>query len=68
MLILLSIVFIILKLLHVIDWSWWLLVSPSLIDVTLSLCIIVAFFAPKFHNAVSGLLANVMDTIMGRND
>lgn len=31
----LSIVFIVLKLTHVINWSWWLVLSPSLLSVAI---------------------------------
>lgn len=32
---LLTIVFIVLKLTHVINWSWWLVLSPSLLSVAI---------------------------------
>lgn len=31
----LTIVFIVLKLTHVINWSWWLVLSPSLLSVAI---------------------------------
>ena len=31
----LTIVFVVLKLTHVIDWSWWWVVSPTIINVAL---------------------------------
>ena len=34
---LLTIVFIVLKLTHVIDWSWWLVISPMLVSMALGL-------------------------------
>lgn len=37
---LLTIVFIVLKLCAVIDWSWWLVLSPLWIPIALVLCII----------------------------
>lgn len=48
---LLTIVFIVLKLLHVIEWSWWWVLSPALFSIAVTvlflvfylvLCIIVA--------------------------
>jgi hypothetical protein len=38
---LLTIVFIVLKLTGVIDWSWWWVLSPILIDIALTIIIIV---------------------------
>ena len=37
----LTIVFIVLKLVHVINWSWWWVVSPELIGI--GLAFVVAF-------------------------
>ena len=41
---LLTIVFITLKLLGVIDWSWWWVISPIWITVVIVISIIVGFF------------------------
>jgi len=38
---LLTIVFITLKLLHKIDWSWWWVVSPIWISILLSILILI---------------------------
>lgn len=38
---LLTIVFIVLKLTHVIDWSWWWVLSPIWIGILLTLLIII---------------------------
>lgn len=43
---LLTIAFVVLKLTHVIDWSWWWVLSPSLIS--LGLCVIVFLAAFLF--------------------
>ena len=37
----LTVVFIVLKLTDVIDWSWWLVVSPTLFTITMFIVIIV---------------------------
>ena len=37
---LLTIVFVALKLTHVIDWSWWWVVSPLLVSIALALVIL----------------------------
>ena len=39
----LTIVFIVLKLVGTIDWSWWWVLSPILIDIGLSIVILVGF-------------------------
>jgi hypothetical protein len=39
---LLTIVFVVLKLTHVIDWSWWWVLSPPWIIVALSVIVTVA--------------------------
>jgi len=38
---LLTIVFIVLKLTHVINWSWWWVLSPSLISLGLALILFI---------------------------
>jgi len=35
----LTIVFVVLKLLNVIDWSWWLVLSPTLFSISLYLIV-----------------------------
>ena len=42
---LLQIVFITLKLLNVIEWSWWWVLSPTWISVTLFVFLVVIFLA-----------------------
>lgn len=37
----LQIVFIVLKLTHVIDWSWWLVLIPLWIGATMLVCLLV---------------------------
>lgn len=46
----LTIVFVVLKLVGVIDWSWWLVLLPSIIGVSVSLILlaIVAIIIWKF--------------------
>ena len=39
----LEIVFIVLKLLGIITWSWWIVLIPLWIDITLVICCIIAF-------------------------
>ena len=45
---LLTIVFIVLKLCNVIDWSWWLVLLPTLISIgLLIILLIVLYFISK---------------------
>jgi hypothetical protein len=45
---LLTIVFIVLKLVEYIDWSWWLVISPLLIEAIIWILVfIVAIITPK---------------------
>ena len=37
----LTVIFVVLKLVGTIDWSWWWVVSPTLIDVGLSILILI---------------------------
>ena len=39
---LLTIAFVVLKLMHYIDWSWWLVCLPTILEVVLPITIIVA--------------------------
>ncbi len=45
----LTIVFVILKLTHNIDWSWWWVLSPLWISFTLSLLIVIVVLAVRRH-------------------
>ena len=42
---LLTIVFITLKLLHIINWSWWLVLAPMWIGVSITLFVMLFFMA-----------------------
>lgn len=42
---LLTIAFVVLKLCHVIDWSWWWVLSPVWISLGLAVLILVGVFA-----------------------
>lgn len=42
---LLAVAFIVLKLTHVIDWSWWWVLSPIWIPVSIGVAILGALFA-----------------------
>jgi uncharacterized membrane protein len=44
---LLLLTFVILKLTHVIDWSWWWVLSPLWISVSIGLIIVIIFFILK---------------------
>lgn len=46
---LLTIVFIVLKLTHVINWSWWWVLSPLWIDIILVFLIIFGIYFYKLH-------------------
>lgn len=64
---LLTIVFIVLKLMHYIDWSWWWVLSPLLIPIAIVLIIVFfivilrVFFALKVKRTVkeSGFAARI---------
>jgi ABC-type antimicrobial peptide transport system permease subunit len=44
----LTLAFIILKLMHYIDWSWWLVISPLLIPISLGIIFtILTYFGVK---------------------
>jgi hypothetical protein len=43
--IVLTIVFIVLKLTHVIDWSWWWVLSPLWISALIAVAILLIIFA-----------------------
>lgn len=45
----LALIFIFLKLTGQIDWSWWLVISPVLIPITLELVIFVAAFVVSVY-------------------
>lgn len=39
----LTIIFVVLKLVNVIDWSWWWVCSPLLIDIGLTIIVLVIY-------------------------
>lgn len=44
----LTLAFIILKLMHYIDWSWWLVISPLLIPILLGIItVLLTYFGVK---------------------
>jgi hypothetical protein len=45
----LTVVFIVLKLTHLIDWSWWAVLSPTLIDLAIGVLLLtgVAVFGSR---------------------
>lgn len=45
----LTLIFLVLKLVGVIDWSWWLVFLPTIISVGLWLILIVVFFVWEVH-------------------
>lgn len=45
---LLAIVFIVLKLCKVIDWSWWWVLGPLWIPSAIVLVVVIIFFAAEF--------------------
>lgn len=45
----LALMFIFLKLTEQIDWSWWIVISPVLIPVTLGIVIFVAYLVSGVH-------------------
>lgn len=47
----LTIIFVVLKLVGVINWSWWWVLSPAWISIGLSLIIIVIYVAWELHNS-----------------
>lgn len=47
----LTIIFIVLKLVGVINWSWWWVLSPAWISISLSLIIIVIYIVWAIHDA-----------------
>lgn len=46
----LTLIFVVLKLTGNIDWSWWWVLSPTIIDVSLASLVILLFFADKALN------------------
>ena len=46
---LLTVVFVVLKLCHVIDWSWWWVLSPIWIEIVLSLIFLIVVIVVKYH-------------------
>ena len=51
---LLTIAFIVLKLTHVIDWSWWWVLSPILIPIGIVIVILVVMAALIFGPKIFG--------------
>lgn len=47
----LTIIFVVLKLVGVIDWSWWWVFSPILIDIGLTVIIVGAYVAYVMHES-----------------
>lgn len=45
----LTIVFVVLKLVGTIDWSWWWVLSPILIDICLSTIVLIGFAIYMSH-------------------
>lgn len=55
----LTTIFIVLKLVGVIDWSWWWVFSPTLIDIGLAVILIIGVVAYEAHeNKKYGLTSN----------
>jgi hypothetical protein len=52
---LLTIVFVVLKLIGTIDWSWWLVLSPTILSVSFYVIwfVIVGSFIGRTHKKVS---------------
>lgn len=46
----LTIIFVVLKLVGVINWSWWWVLSPVLIDLSLALILIVGYAIYKVYD------------------
>ena len=45
----LTIIFVVLKLVGVIDWSWWWVFSPTLIDLGLTIIVLIIYAAYVVH-------------------
>jgi hypothetical protein len=46
----LTLIFVVLKLVGVIDWSWWWVVSPTLISTGLAILLIVGYVIYEIHD------------------
>ena len=46
---LLTVVFVVLKLCKVIDWSWWWVLSPFLIELVFGIVVLIMFICIKIH-------------------
>lgn len=46
----LTLIFVVLKLVGVIDWSWWWVVSPTLISTGLTILLIVGYVIYEIHD------------------
>ena len=47
---LLTVAFVILKLCHVIEWSWWWVISPILIEIGFALLLIILLIFMQYHS------------------
>ena len=47
----LAIVFIILKLVDVINWSWWYVLSPIMLNIILSIILVIAVVIIKYYRS-----------------
>jgi len=46
-----AIVFIILKLVDVINWSWWYVLSPIMLNIILSIILVIAVVIIKYYRS-----------------
>lgn len=46
---LLTVAFVVLKLCHVIDWSWWWVLSPIWIEIVLALIFLIVVIVVEYH-------------------
>lgn len=51
----LTLIFITLKLIHILDWSWWLILAPSLVAIVIPLVVITAVFITASSKVKRGL-------------
>lgn len=47
----LTIIFVVLKLVGVIDWSWWWVLSPTLIDIGLTIIVLIIYAIYVTHES-----------------
>lgn len=55
---LLTLIFILLKVTHVISWSWWLVLAPTLLGVGIALVLLIIFVLGA--TALLGLLGAIL--------